>query len=80
MLHFKTFLIKLQTLDIKVRVGKSGSDKQEKVTRAYEISHQSPYHSPGYKNELRKVKELAITDLLNLSREQIYFQLEGPKS
>jgi hypothetical protein len=80
MLHFKDFLIKLQTLDIKIIERKIDLDGQEKVTRIYEINHQSPYHSPGFKNELREIKELAITDVLNLSREQINFHLERLKN
>lgn len=80
MLHFKDFLIKLQTLNIKIIETKIDLDGQEKVTRIYEISHQSPYHSPGFKNELRGLTELAITDVLNLSQEQIAFQLERIKN
>ncbi len=80
MLHFKDFLIKLQTLDIKISERKSNIDGQEKIARSYEISHETPYHSPAFKNELREIKELAITDILNLSREQIDFQLERLKN
>jgi hypothetical protein len=80
MLHFKDFLIKLQTLDIKISERKTNIDGQEKIARSYEISHQTPYHSPAFKNELKEIKELAITDVLNLSREQIEFQLERLKN
>ena len=80
MVHFKEFLIKLQTLDIKISERKTSLDGEEKVARSYEISHQTPYHSPAFKNELREVKELAITDVLNLSREQIDFHLERLKN
>lgn len=80
MVHFKDFLIKLQTSDIKIIERKTNIDGQEKITRSYEISHQTPYHSPAFKNELREIKELAITDVLNLSREQIDFQLERLKN
>ncbi len=80
MLHFKEFLIKLQTLDIKISEKKKGKDEREQVTRSYDISHQSPFVSADYKNEISEIKELAITDLLNLSREQIHFQLERLKN
>lgn len=80
MVHFKEFLIKLQTLDIKISERKTSIDGEEKVARSYEISHQTPYHSPAFKNELREIKELAITDVLNLSREQIDFHLERLKN
>jgi hypothetical protein len=80
MVHFKEFLIKLQTLDIKIIERMTNIDGQEKITRSYEISHQTPYHSPAFKNELKEIKELAITDVLNLSREQIEFQLERLKN
>jgi len=80
MVHFKEFLIKLQTLDIKIVERKTNIDGQEKVARSYGISHQTPYHSPAFKNELTEIKELAITDMLNLSREQITFQLERLKN
>lgn len=80
MLHFKDFLLELQTLDIKIIEKKTSNDGHEKVARMYEISHQTPYHSPAFKNELREVKELAITDVLNLSREQINFHIERLKN
>jgi hypothetical protein len=75
MQHFKEFLIKLQTIDIKVLQRKTGSDEREKIIRYYDISHQNPYLSVPYKNELMEIKELAITDILNLPLEQIRFQM-----
>ena len=72
--HFKDFLIKLQTLDIRIRPLKKS--EEEKSINYYDISHESPYLNASFKNELRELKELAITDILNLPREQIIFQLQ----
>lgn len=76
MQHFKEFLIKLQTLDIKVNQRNKVVDGQRGQINFYDISHQNPYLSATFKNYLKELKELAITDILNLPREQIIFQLQ----
>src|SRR6188768_535877 len=72
--HFKDFLIKLQTLDVRIRPLKKSDE--EKSIKYYDISHQCPFLSADFKNEVRQLKELAITDILNLPKEQIIFQLQ----
>ncbi len=74
--HFKDFLIKLQTLDIKVNQRNKVINGQSGQINYYDISHQNPYLSASFKNELKELKELAVTDILNLPREQIIFQLQ----
>ncbi len=76
MQHFKDFLIKLQTLDIKVNERNKVINGQLQKTSFYDLSHQNPFLSAPFKNELKELKELAITDILNLQREQIIFQLQ----
>src|SRR4051812_44510104 len=75
MQHFKDFIIKLQTIDIKVTERNNVRDDQLQPIKLYDISHQNPFLSASFKNEMRELKELAITDILNLSRDQIVFQL-----
>ena len=72
--HFKDFLIKLHTLDIRIRPLKKSDE--EKSIKYYDISHESPFLNAAFKNELRELKEMAITDILNLPKEQIIFQLQ----
>ncbi len=76
MKHFKDFLIKLQTLDIKISQKKSNRDGILRELNYYDISHESPYLSNTFKNELKELRELALTDILNLPAEQILFQLQ----
>lgn len=76
MQHFKEFLIKFQTLDIKINERKKVIDREIGQIKFYDISHQNPYLSGQFKNDLKELKELAITDILNLPREQILFQLD----
>lgn len=76
MQHFKEFLIKLQTLDIKVNQRNKIINGEVQKISFYDISHQNPFLSASFKNELKELKELAITDILNLPREQIIFQLQ----
>ena len=71
MIHFKDFLLKLQTLDIKVNQRNKVIDGQPSRISFYDISHENPYLSALFKNELKELKELAVTDILNLPREQI---------
>lgn len=73
--HFKEFLIKLQTLDIQIFPKKAVTGSEKPEIFFYDISHENPYLNASYKNEFKELKELAITDILNLSREQISFQL-----
>lgn len=76
MKHFKDFLIKLQTLDIRISQKKSNRDGILRELNYYDISHESPYLSNTFKNELKELRELALTDILNLPAEQILFQLQ----
>lgn len=74
--HFKKFLIKLQTLDIKINQRNAMIDGELVQLKFYDISHQNPFLSGSFKNELKELKELAITDILNLPREQFLSQLQ----
>ncbi len=76
MQHFKDFLIKLQTLDVKIKKRKAIVDGLKREISYYDLSHQNPFLNAPFKNELKELKELAITDILNLQREQIIFQLQ----
>ena len=76
MKHFKDFLIRLQTLDIKVIPAKPATYDYKGKPAYYDLSHESPYLSPAYRNELKELRELALTDILNLPGEQILFQLK----
>lgn len=75
MQHFKEFLIKLQTLDIQIRQSNSHSNNMQQVLSNYVISHENPFLNVSFKNYLKELKELAVTDILNLAREQILYQL-----
>lgn len=74
MQHLKDFLIKLQTLDIKINERKKVINGELSQIKFYDISHQNAYLNSSFKNDLKEAKELAITDILNLPREQIIFQ------
>jgi hypothetical protein len=74
--HFKDFVIKLQTIDIKINDRKHEVDEYSKNLGYYDISHQNPYLSDSYRNELKELRELALTDILNLPTEQILLQLQ----
>jgi hypothetical protein len=75
MQHFKEFLIKLQTLDIKILKRETVRNGKLQEYTFYDISHENPFLNAAFQNELKQLKEFAITDILNLSREQIIFQL-----
>jgi hypothetical protein len=76
MQHFKEFLIKLQTLYIKVNQRNKVLDGQRGQINFYDISTQNPSLSEAFRNELKELKELAVIDILNLSGEQIQVQLQ----
>jgi hypothetical protein len=77
MRHYKEFLIKLQTLDIRIVSKKLVSNNNDQSEEAYyDISHQSPHFSNTFRNELKELQELAVTDILSLSAEQIRYQLD----
>lgn len=76
MQHFKDFLIKIQTLGIKINTQKLVVNGQNQEVTYYDISHENPLLSPAFNNELKELKELAITDILNLSRAQVILQLQ----
>ncbi len=75
MKHFNDFLIQLQTLDIKI-IQKPIVNGDQSSTACYDLSHQNPFLSNHYKNEIKALRELALTDLLSLGIEQIGFQLK----
>jgi hypothetical protein len=76
MRHYKEFLIKLQTLDIRIVPKKLISNNNQAEEAYYDVSHQSPHFSNTFRNELKELQELAVTDILNLSAEQIRYQLD----
>jgi hypothetical protein len=76
MTHYKEFLIKLQTLGIRIIASKPVFNNNQSQEACYDISHQSPHLSSVFRNELKELQELAVTDILNLSAEQITLQLE----
>lgn len=75
MKHYKDFLIRLQTLDIQVKNRKTATNGEQHDVRYYNLSHENPFLGASFTNELRQLKEYALTDLLNLPREQIIFHL-----
>jgi hypothetical protein len=75
MQHFKDFLIKIQTLGIRINKQKLVAKGQSQKGNYYDISHENPYLRPDYSNEIKELKELAITELLNVPREQVLFHL-----
>jgi hypothetical protein len=76
MKHYKDFIIKLQTLDIKTRQKRQVELGSPTEFSTYTISHQNPYLNNGFRNELKELKELALIDILNLSAEQRQLQLQ----
>jgi len=72
MKHFKDFLIRLHTSDIKVNRRKQVSEIQEREVIYDDIHHENPFLSSGFKKQLRELKELAITDLLTIPVEHSY--------
>src|SRR5688500_18498818 len=76
MKHFKDFLIKLQTLDIKINKRKAALNSKEHEVSYYDISHENPFLNPEFKIALKQIFEHALTDVLNLPREQVIFQLQ----
>lgn len=76
MKHYKDFLIRLQTLDIQIKKRKTATHGQQHEVNFYDISHENPFLGASFKNELKELKEHAITDVLNLPREQIIFHLQ----
>jgi len=76
MKHYKDFIIKLQTIDIKITPKRLVRDGNQPEFSIYTISHENPYLSSTFRNELKELKELALIDILNLSAEQIQLQLQ----
>lgn len=76
MKHYKDFIIKLQTVDIKTRQKRQVESGSLKEFATYTVSHQNPYLSDTFRNELKELKELALIDFLNFSGEQIQIQLQ----
>jgi hypothetical protein len=76
MKHYKDFIIKLQTLDIKTRQKRQVEFRSPTEFSTYTISHQNPYLNNAFRNELKELKELALIDILNLSAQQIQLQLQ----
>jgi hypothetical protein len=82
MQHFKEFLTRLQTFNLRITkqevVIKSDPTKIERQQGdAYDITHETQYYdSFSYKSELRVLKDMALIDLLTLDEGQISLQLE----
>lgn len=71
--HLKEFINQLQTIDVKIIERNRARNDRLQVIKFYDISHQNPFLSSYFKNEMRELKEKAITDILNLPREQLFF-------
>lgn len=67
--HFKAFLIRLQTFEIKAVSGKQDSMQAD-------LSHECPYQTTSFKNHVSRLQKLAMVDLMNLSPAQIGLQLQ----
>jgi hypothetical protein len=76
MKHFNDFVIKLQTIDIKINHKKEIGKDNENGIGHYDISHQNPFLNDAFRNELKELREFALTDILNLPVEQIILQLQ----
>src|SRR4051812_35632609 len=75
MQHFKEFIIKLQTIDIKINQRNVVGYSDIKPEKFYDISHENPFLSPSFNNVIKELRELALTDILMLQREQIVCQV-----
>jgi hypothetical protein len=51
--NYKDFIIKLQTLDIKISQKRSFREGVQREYSIYDISHQNPYLSDTFRNELK---------------------------
>jgi hypothetical protein len=71
MRDFKDFLMKIQTLDIQFKQVATDVNILQQPVNYYDISHEIPFLKGSYKSQLKELQELAITDILNLPREQI---------
>lgn len=81
--HFKKFLIRLQTFNISIITRKKNADAypyNPQEVQLYDLSHENPVLSASFKGEVKELTELAVTDLLNLSPEQITLQLRRLES
>ncbi|MFP5080128.1 hypothetical protein [Pedobacter sp. JCM 36344] len=74
MQHFKDFIIRLHTFDIQRKQRNTISGGIQTIvpgTSYYDLSNENPYLSSDFRNRLTELTELAVTDLLMLSDEQI---------
>jgi len=81
--HFKKFLIRLQTFNIRNTTRKKNADSypyNTKEVQFYDLRHENPDLSSSFKSEVKELSELAITDLLNLAPVQIALQLKRLES
>jgi hypothetical protein len=76
MQHFKEFLLLVQSLDIQIGQMSATRHGSQQQINYYDISHENPFLNATFKNQLKELKELAITDILNMPREQILNQLQ----
>ncbi len=74
--HYKKFLIRLQSFNIQIIKVSKGNQPVSSQQDAYELKHENPSIYLPFKSELKTLTELAITDILNLSPEQITLQLK----
>lgn len=78
MKHFKDFIIRIQTFQVQHKQKNISEDSLKSDTNLiyYDVSNENPYLSQDFDNELKELTELAITDILTLSVEQIGYQLK----
>lgn len=77
MQDFKKFLIRLQTFDIKLiewKFKRESPPYNVEIGKAYDLTHENVAMSPSFENDLLRMKELAIMDLLTLPLEQVKLQ------
>lgn len=83
MQHFKEFLIKIQSFELRTVMGsiyKNDKTNEEKDVIVYDIGHETPYYAPfTYRSQLRVMKDMALIDLIALSEIQIKLELEKAK-
>src|SRR3954447_17989078 len=76
MQDFKNFFIRLQTINIKINQRGGAGNTDISRQKIYDISHENPFLSSSFGNEMKELKELALTDILMLPREQVIFQVQ----
>lgn len=80
MQHFKEFLIRIQTFNLRINkqdlIVKDGLKNEKQPMNAYSITHETQYYdSFSYKSELRVLKDMALIDLVVLDNDHINLEL-----